>query len=321
MRTGSLHRMHTTGGTPGPDRAARWSGIIADTYFPLQLDYRDPVHFSGQLSHWSLGNVALSRLTSDPVSYTRRDRHIRTSRAEEYLVTIPRRSPVEFRQMGRDVTCDPGGFIIERGDEPYRFRYGQPNDLFVLKVSKEELSARVANPDRLCARVVDATRGSARLFASMAALAQDSGAEVGADAQDALGRQLLVFLALALNDATPGDGDAMTAVRAAHLARIDRYIRDNIKNADLSPDLIAAQCGISKRYLHDLYRTAGKTVVQQVRDYRLAAVRDELTARTSTPLVQIAYRYGFSDQAQLSRLFRARFGMTPSAFRRGAAAD
>lgn len=315
---GSTHSTHATGNTPLADRPARWAGIIATTYFPLQLEFRDPATFNGRLSQWSLGDVALSRLTSEPVSYTRSGRHIRNSTAEEYLVTIPRRSPVEFRQLGRDVKCDPGGFIIERGDEPYRFRYDQSNDLSVLKVSKAELSTRVMNPDRLCARVFDATRGAARLFTSMTALAQESGSEIGAEAQDALGRQLLVFLALALNDATPNDDDAMTAVRAAHLARIDRFIRDHIKNPDLSPDMIAVHCGISKRYLHDLYRTANKTVLQQVRGYRLAAVRDELTNKRHEPLSTIAYRYGFADQSQFSRLFKAKFGMTPSAYRNGA---
>lgn len=307
----------TTAQTPGANRAARWTEIIGETYFPLHLDFRDPEHFNGTLRHWSLGNVALSRLTSDAASYTRRKRHLRDAVAEDYLVTIPRHTPVAFKQMGRDVVCDPGGFILERGDAPYRFHYELPNDLFVLKVSKDDLSARVSNPDRLCARVFDATRGSAQIFTSMAALAQDSGADVGPDAQDALGRQLLTFLALALNEATPDEEDAMTAVRAAHLARIDQFIRANLKTPDLSPDLIATHCGISKRYLHDLFRSANKTVLQQVREYRLSAVHDDLVTLHNEPLASIAYRYGFADQAQLSRLFKAKYGITPSAARRG----
>lgn len=35
-------------------------------------------------------------------------------------------------------------------------------------------------------------------------------------------------------------------------------------------------------------------------------------------MAEIAYRYGFSDQAQFSRLFKAQFGMTPSDWRRRA---
>jgi AraC-like DNA-binding protein len=33
------------------------------------------------------------------------------------------------------------------------------------------------------------------------------------------------------------------------------------------------------------------------------------------PLSDVAYRFGFSDQAQFSRLFKAMFGQTPSGYR------
>lgn len=307
----------STHGVPGADRSARWSEIISQAYFPLELEFKDPAHFQGRLNHRAFGQVALSRLTSDPVSYTRRGRHIREGLAEDYLITIPRSAPVEFRQLGRDVRCDPGGFIIERGDEPYRFSYSQPNDLFVLKVSKAELSTRVANPDRLCAQVFDATRGTAQLFASMVDLAQTSDSALDVASQDALGRQLLEFLALAVGTGSADEADVTSAVRTAHLARIDIFIRDNIKAADLSPERIASSCGISKRYLHDLFRSANKTVAQQVREYRLIAAQRDLSSMTQDSLAAVAYRYEFSDQAQFSRLFKAKFGITPSAFRSG----
>lgn len=308
----------TTSDVPGSDRAARWNAIIAQTYFPLQLDFRDPARFQGQLSHNNYGQVAVSRLTSDPVSYARHGKHIREGREADYLITMPRRTPVEFCQFGRDVRCGPGGFIIERGDAPYRFRYGQPNDLFVLKVSRSDLRMRVSRPDSLCARVFDATRGTAQIFAGMVDLAQSSASDLAPRAQDALGRQLLEFLALAVDDTPLDSTEATSAVRAAHLARIDRFIRTNIKATDLSPERIAEACGISKRYLHDLYRSTDRTVAQQVRAYRLQAARDDLDRCPHDSLAAISYRYGFSDQAQFSRLFKAEFGITPSACRSGA---
>ncbi len=308
---------YSTAHTPRPNRASHWSEIIADAYFPLNLDFREPLHFNGKLSRLGLGAVGLSRLTSDPARYERRARHIKQARDEEYLVTIPKASAVEFRQMGKEVRCEPGGFIIERGDEPYRFMYARPNDLFVLKVGKSELSERVHQPDRFCARVFDATRGPARLFTSMVEHAQHNADGAGALAEETLGRQLLEFLALALTDNAPSGEEAATAVRAGHLDRIDRFLRANLKSPDLTPDLIAVACGISKRYLHDLYRGKNLTVSQQIREYRLLAARDQLTAGVRGPLSDIAYRFGFPDQAQFSRVFKARFGRSPSQYRAG----
>lgn len=297
-------------------RSSRWNTIVAEAYFPLDLQFQDPVHFNGQLSRASLGHVGLSRLSSDPVNYERRKSHIRKAQEEDYLVTLPRATPVEFRQLGRDVRCDPGGFIIERGDEPYRFLYDRPNDLFVLKVSRQALSERVRQPDRFCARVIDSTQGTAGLFAAMVNHVQSQVDKMSGASRETVGRQLLELLGLALNEASDASETSFSSVRAAHLTRIERFIRANLKNPDLSPELIAESCGISKRYLHDLFKDVNGTVGQQIRDQRLIAARDRLHASRDIPIFEVAYRFCFADQAQFSRLFKVKFGMTPSDFQR-----
>lgn len=317
MSQSDVAARYSTAQTPRPERASHWGAIITDAYFPLNLQFRDPLRFNGRLSHLGLGCVGLSRLTSEPVQYERRPSHIKEASEEKYLVTIPKASAVEFRQMGKEVRCEPGGFIIERGDEPYLFKYERPNDLFVLKVSKSDLGERVHQPDRFCARAFDATRGPARLFSSMVVHAQKNAQGAGHLAEVTLGRQLLEFLVLALTDDAPSGDTAATAVRIGHLERTDRFIRAHLEDPDLSPEMIASACGISKRYLHDLYRSKNATVSQQIRDYRLLAARDQLALGVTATLSEIAYRFGFPDQAHFSRLFKTKFGTPPSVYRSG----
>lgn len=307
----------STAATEPQHRSSKWNAVIADSYFPLELQFRDPIHFNGQLSRKSLGHVCMSRLTSDPVNYERRRAHIREAREEEYLITLPRTSSVEFRQLGREVRCDPGGFIIERGDEPYRFMYENPNDLYVLKVGRKALEERVRQPDRFCARVFNATSGTAGLFSAMVDQAQLQARTLGDAASETVGRQLLELLGLVLDETADASTSTLSTVRAAHIARVEKFIRENLKNPDLSPDLIAEGCGISKRYLHDLFKDVNGTVSQQIRDHRLIAARDRLTAAPGLTIAEVSYRFGFSDQAQFSRLFKNKFGMTPSAFKAG----
>ncbi|WP_372885859.1 helix-turn-helix domain-containing protein [Shimia sp.] len=311
--TAGLH--FSTAATEPQHRSSRWNAVVAESYFPLDLQFRDPIHFNGELSRVSLGHVGLSRLTSDPVNYERRPAHIREARAREYLITLPRSSSVEFRQLGRDVRCDPGGFIIERGDEPYRFMYENPNDLIVLKVGYQALAERVRQPDRFCARVFDATSGTAGLFSAMVDQAQAQAAKLGPAAAETVGRQLLELLGLLLDETSDSSTSSLSTVRMAHIARVEKFIRANLKNPDLSPDLVAEHCGISKRYLHDLFKDVNGTVSQQIRDQRLTAARDRLAAAPGLAIAEVSYRFGFSDQAQFSRLFKARFGMTPSDFK------
>lgn len=309
---------HSTANLPHGQRAAEWKRVIAETYFPLELTYRHAESFSGRLERRQMGDVSLSRLATRPLSYERHARHISHIEREEYLVTVPRRSPVAFRQLGRDLLCAPGALILERGDAPYRFSYACTNELHVLKVPKTALGERLRDPDRFCARLIDARSGLAGLFTSMMDQLQALG-PTEARAAGVLGRQVVEVLALALDQQEGGAADlGASPVRAGHLRRAEEIIRRNLSNPDLSPDLVAASCGISKRYLHEIFSEAERTVSRFIREERLIAARDAIAASPALPLAEIAYRFGFSDQAQFSRLFRAQFETTPSDWRKAA---
>ena len=97
--------MKSTITTEGVDRAGRsghWHETIASAYFPLDLTFRRPEDFDGRLTNWELGQVSLSRLTSDALLYRRLPRHFREPGPEEFLVTIPAgRKSVSFRAARR----------------------------------------------------------------------------------------------------------------------------------------------------------------------------------------------------------------------------
>lgn len=308
-------RIHDTEGMPAEARAEHWTRVIAAAYFPLDLSFADPDRFAGRLELQEVGPVSLSRLRTAPVSYERHRRHIAAATAEQYLITLPRRAPVEFRQLGREVRCDPGGILLERGDEPYRFAYARANDLCVLKVDRARLAERLRAPDRFCARAIDGRSGMAALFAAMARQTLAADPAPGAEAE-VLGRHLIELLALALDRRAEveGGGDG-SAVRAAHLARAEEVIARNLANPALSPGFVAEACGISLRYLHALFADRETTVAGAIRTARLRAARDLLAMPHPGPLADVAYRFGFPDQAQFSRQFRAQFGVTPSAYR------
>jgi AraC-like DNA-binding protein len=305
----------STDQTPAPHRATMWSSVIAETYFPLQLDFRRPESFRGSLSRREVGKLSVSRLTTEAMQFERRPRHIKTATEEEYLVTIPLKAPVVFRQLGREVRCDPGGFILERGDEPYRFSYESSSDLYVMKVGRAAMAERIHNPDRFCAKVFNGYSGMGALFSSMVQGVHQQGTQGDPRSPSVLTRHLLELLALSIEEVGADDPGAGSSVRAAHLRRVEQVIRDNLTNPGLSPEMIADICGISKRYLHELFKDVNGTVSQRIRDRRLLAARDMMEAQPQKSIAEIAYTFGFSEQAQFSRLFKSAFGETPSGYR------
>lgn len=302
---------HATDPVPAPERADYWNSVIAEAYFPLRLTFRDPARFRGRLSLRRVGAVSLSRLETDALAYERGPGQIARQGDEDFLITIPRLAPVEFAQLGREVSCAPGAFLVERGNEPYRCAYGAANTLGVLKVSRGVLAERIRQPDRFCAQQFDASGGVGALFATMARAAMDE--DVTGAGADLVGRHLVELLALALSERAETEG--LSAVRAAHLRRADAVIRRDLLDPGLGPEHVARACGISKRYLHDIFSADGRSVAREIREARLRGAREAVAAPGELSLAEIAYRFCFSDQAQFSRLFRQAFGMSPSGYR------
>lgn len=306
----------STSGTAPQDRSRFWHETIASTYFPLDLKFREPASFTGELSDWQLGGVSLSRLTSEALQYRRLPHHFKGERDEHFLVTVPARSEIFFAQAGKDVRCNPGGFILERSQEPYEFSHADPADLWVMKVEAKALGLRLRAPDRFCSMQFNAAEGAGGLFTDMLHLIPMRFDAMSVEVRETVGKQLIDLLVLALKADERTLTTGTSTVREAHLTRIESVVRKNLGDAGLDPETIARACGISTRYLHELFRDTNQTVGSWIRDQRLEAAREALTDRSNKQsLAEIAYRFGFGDQAQFSRAFRSAYGMAPKDFR------
>lgn len=306
-------RYSTVEAAPHAQKRA-WVDAVAKTYFSLDLRFRSTSEaFRGVLDVWPLGAVSISRNVSDALLYRRHEHHLLHEREENFLITVPEHSPVRFRQDGRDTHCPPGAMLVERSHLPYEFSYAEANALWVLKVPSTVLRARIRRPERLATLSFDAVKGAGGLFVDMirnAALRVD---ELDANAREGAGRHLVDMLALAIE----GDGRALgsnsSTVRKAHLQRIEHYVRTHLPQPLLSPAMVAEACGISLRYLHDVFEDTGESVAGWIREQRLLICKDALTDPTDRrSIAEIAFAAGYRDQAQFSRHYRARFACTPS---------
>jgi AraC-like DNA-binding protein len=129
------------------------------------------------------------------------------------------------------------------------------------------------------------------------------------------------LLALALGAQRDAAEQARTrGLRAARLQAMKDDVADNLARPDLSVRSVAARQGVSARYVQRLFEESGCTFTQFVTEQRLIAARKALAARTDVSIFSIVYDLGFNDVSYFNRLFRRRFGCTPSDVRNAARA-
>ncbi|KIT18207.1 helix-turn-helix domain-containing protein [Jannaschia aquimarina] len=101
----------------------------------------------------------------------------------------------------------------------------------------------------------------------------------------------------------------------ARIARALDYAEAHLSE-DLSVAHLAAVAGMSPSWFAQSFRAVvGKPVHAHIRERRLERARI-LLGRRALPIQQIAHACGFSDQAHLTRTFKARFGTTPARARK-----
>jgi AraC family transcriptional regulator, positive regulator of tynA and feaB len=97
--------------------------------------------------------------------------------------------------------------------------------------------------------------------------------------------------------------------------RVRRIIKSRFTDPDLGPFEVAAEAGISLRYLQKLFTSRGATCshfIQSLRlDHAAQLVRRRTSMKSPQPLSEIAYTCGFRDYTNFARAFRRRFGNPP----------
>lgn len=112
-----------------------------------------------------------------------------------------------------------------------------------------------------------------------------------------------------------GDTHALVRERGVRAARQGALLDAIVKRAgdpDLDPASVAAQLGMSPRYLHRLLEPTGRSFAQHLLRCRLDRAASMLRdPECALKISEIAMRAGFSDISHFNRSFRRTFGDTP----------
>lgn len=97
--------------------------------------------------------------------------------------------------------------------------------------------------------------------------------------------------------------------------QLQHFVESKIQSANISVEDLAAQAAMSTRNLQrSLKSITGFTPVEFIREVRLYTARDLLESKQKRSISEVAYAVGFSTPAYFSKLYKKRFGNSPSEY-------
>ena len=276
--------------------------------------HRPSTELDGTMSTVGLGRANAFRVTGTPQIVRRTRRSITDAPLDPLKVCIQHTGRAVVHQGDVEVAIGPGQLALYDTGRPYDLRLEGEWTCWVMTLPRDALGMPAATVIAAMARPFCADVGPGSVLAHLLASSLES-APGGPAGAEQLGEAAVYIMASLLR----GPDVPPAAVDDAQRAQVLAYVRAHLQDPDLGHTQVARAHGMSSRSLHRLFESEPQTVAETIRTQRLDAIRaemvDPVAAGRST--MSIAHRWGYHDQAHFTRAFRARFGVTPAALRRG----
>jgi AraC-like DNA-binding protein len=307
---------------PPSERNEYWVALALAQTVPHEVCSLPASPLSGRMAGIKLGQMQLGTVAASPQTMRRTSRMVADTPADYYTLSLMLEGRAIASQDGRNAIQRRGDFIVYDCSRVLEFVSDGDFRLLNCLIPHAWLSIPPQHMARITATSISGESGIGWALAPfLDRLARlEDGHGVG-DVQRVV--QGTIELVAALCEGQLRGGGEPTGSQMGLVLRVRAYIEANLGEADLSPESVARAHFVSKRSLHRLFQGESTSVSRLIRERRLERCRQQLCDpdHAHESVSSIGARWGLSDPAQLSRLFRDAYDCTPREYRRQALVD
>lgn len=321
MNTGFV--TFSTRGVAAPRKVELWDEHASDLITRLHVEPARGVAFDASLKAAELGGLGFIEAESTPTRVVHAHSSASGGGAAAYLIHLQLRGTCVNRQASREVLLGPGDFVLCDNTLPCELLLGGDNIMLVLRIPQALLKRRLPAPEVYINRHMPASRGGSLLAARFASLLWEQWQRgVSPVIADRLADSACDLLATAFMESGCAPLDGSTVQRLWRL-RLRRFVDACLGDPNLTPTQVARHFKISPRYVHKLYAREEESVSKYILRRRLEECHRALgdRAQAAKSISTIAFEWGFNNTTHFARVFRDRFGRSPSERRREALAE
>jgi AraC family transcriptional activator of tynA and feaB len=311
--------IYTTQGVHPRERLSYWREVATLGYVEHEFRPADGTSFNGRVHTSTLPGLSLAAFDVDPARVSRSERNAARSDSQDLLICMQCTGRASVYQDGNQASFEGRALYLLDPMRPFDTVLSSHSSNIVVKIPRGLLEARIGHTAGLTARPITEATGIGALTMGFLELLPAQAESLDEIAGLKVANQLVDLAALAFT-AHYGKDAALSSPRATALLRLKATVERLMIEPGLKPERIASEAGISVRYANALLAEENWSLERYVTERRLERCRSALedVAQSHRSIGEIAFKWGFSDLSHFGRRFKARYGLSPSDFRRWA---
>ncbi len=267
--------------------------------------------FAGAIQEFRSHALCLSVVDVAQARLYRTRREIAQSDGSHFYLAFQLRGNSLMEQGERQAVLSPGDITFIDASKPCNFTYQQSSRQLSLVLPRNYLEQPLHFAEPPCAQRIGAEHAVAKLSQQLV-LGSMQNPQMSMAESEAVLNAVATLLRPAFVGQDEGR-DAHERIFIRSLALIDKHIQSE----QLRPEWVASEIGVSVRSLYRMFARKGLVVAQYIKNRRLDLCAQALRqAKERQKLSHIGYDWGFADHSHFSTAFKARFGVSPSEYRK-----
>lgn len=289
-----------------------WTEAFGSIWGEVDLFKAGATGFYGSLHSVQISSLRLNRISFKGMGFKRSNHQLQRLEAPFYSLAFPARGQSVVSLNSKAIKLQPGHVFLLDNSIPGQLVAADVYETLNVRIPLNLIRERLGADRRNLAIQLVSNSSAAHILHHFVRNVYDNSATLDWRSASFLEQQicdLVSFCFSSSGGAKSEDGILLNAYRERATRCIERLYTDE----QVSPQMIAAACGVSVSYLHKFYSGTGRTVMEHVRDVRLDAA-DSLLRRGGirpTTISEVAYAVGFKSLSEFSRSYKRRFGWSP----------
>ncbi len=297
---------------------ATWRTVMRCAMVPMDIEELPQVAFRGHFQYADVDGVLLFQMATTAHVVRRSQAAISSSDTRYYKMSLQLAGQAYLEQDERIAELHPGDLAIYDTHRPYTLTFPETSQALVMIIPQSKVSLSPEQLSSVTTTVFPSGGGLGRMINPFfVELGKNLEHLTGSYASRLVRSAVDLMETLLVQEVDSRFPCETSTVR--HLGReVQDYIQEHLSDADMTPASIAAHHFISLRHLYTVFAEEGHTVSAWIRARRLEKIRRDLTdpLYSQRTVSWIASKWGLHDAAHFSRVFKAEYGVAPSAYRR-----